>query len=224
MPENLLPLLSPLGINWEHFATYTDAGTLLVRSTLEAAGMDLDQWAWLQRSGIEVSSMPKGTRIHVAPWKSILSHPSVGLFDDVRAGNLTTAARKKLFSQLETDLDTWQEHNQARVRAAVPSMDPKEAATAIKNLHSTFQKWKSNELEIGMLAAFYTADHGGDPDENKNLITAVLKQAAATNVFSKGAGGAPKVRRLQTAQGKPTGLDAFDTTRKPRKGRGGDAE
>lgn len=154
--------------------------------------------------------MPKGQRLNTVAWKSVLE--KVGM-------SVGSVDRKKLWSALETDLANYEtQQANKRTSSMVSSIDPGELKSGVKNLHATFGNHaKSNELEIGALAMAYTMDHGGDFEENKGLVRSIVNHPSNQNVFSIGAGGAPKVRRLQSATGKPTGLEAFDKTRKPRK-------
>lgn len=199
-------------LDWSLFEQRTDGGTLLVGMTMKGAELDLDQFCFAERTGVP---MPRGERLHMVPWKSVLAKL------EMSPGDID---RKKLLSALEKDLDGY-ETAQANKRSMgfVPSIDPKELKETTGNLHKVFTKYKSDELEIGVLSAFYTVDFGGDVEENKSLIRSVMRHPSNMNVFSIGAGGAPRVRRLQSATGKKTGLDPFDTTRKPRKNKNAEA-
>jgi hypothetical protein len=190
-------------LDWSHFEQRTDSGTLLVGLTLEAAQMDLDQWAWQERTGV---IMPRGTRNHMVAWKSVLTKLNMS------PGDLD---RKKLLSALDEDLKAYESAQAAKKTSFMPSIDPKELKDGTAALHKLFAKF-GDVVGIEALAAFYTVDHGGDLEDNKNLIRSVVRHPANQNVFSIGAGGAPKVARLQSATGKATGQKSLFKERKPR--------
>lgn len=202
-----------LMIDWSHFLERTDSGTLLVQSTLRAIELDLDQFCFYERTGMP---MPKGQRNHIVPWKSVLSKL------DMTPNDLD---RKKLLSALDQDLNAYEEAQASkRGGSLLSSLDPKELKDGTANLHKLFLKYKSEEQELTALAAFYMVDFGGDLDQVKNLVRAVVRHPSNQKTFSIGAGGSPRVRRLTTAQGKKTGLNPFDLTRKPRRSSGSQAE
>lgn len=192
----------PLITCWELFEMRTDGGTLLTDATIKNALLDLDGFCFSERTGVV---MPVGKRLFLAPWKSILSNDKVEM-------DLDSIDRKKLFSLLEKDLAHWEDVQATKSISAAPSMDPKELKEASSVLHKVFGGRKTDELEIGSLAAFYSIEsEETDLEHIKAKIRTVAK--LSPNIFSVGAGGAPKVRRLQTATGKTTEQIAFNNTR-----------
>jgi hypothetical protein len=191
-------------IDWELFAVFTDSGTLMVRSSVQAVLMDLDSWAFSERTGFP---MPKGQRTSIVPWGGVLKNPLVNM----GIGNID---HKKLINILEKDLDAWETAKAATKSAAGPSVDPKMLKEVSAALHKVFTTVKTDTLDIGGLAGMYTAQEGGDYEENKATIRSVLNHPSVHTVFSMGLGGAPKVSRLQTATGKKTGAEPQSRARK----------
>ncbi len=147
-------------------------------------------------------------------WKSVFAKlADAGVLDISTPTNLSTLEHKNLLGALEEDLKEWQQKQAAGMRASAPVVDPKVATKLIATLHKVFSTRKTEEIEIGALGAYaqMVGELDTELDAIKNLIRAVAK--LNPNMFSVGAGGAPRVRRLHTAQGKTTGLEAFDTSR-----------
>jgi hypothetical protein len=194
-------------VDWDHFATFTDSGTLMVSSSVNAALMDLDSWAFQQRTGFQ---MPKGQRSSIVPWGGVLKNEKVGM-------TIGGIDRKKLISLLEKDLDLWETTKASqRATSAGPAVDPKMLKEVTAALHKVFTTVKVDTLDIGGLAGIYTAQEGGDYEENKATIRSVLNHPSVHTTFSMGLGGAPKVSRLQTATGKKTGAEPQSRARKPK--------
>lgn len=204
-------------LDWSLFETRTESGTLLLTATLAAVGFDLDHWAFQQRTGVDI--MPVGQRLWIAPWKSILGNEKAQ--PAMKNGSVD---RAKLFSILEKDLEGWEAAKASFRGASAATVDPKELKEGSANLQKVFAKYKSDELELSVLAAFYTVDFGGEVEDVKNMLRSVIRHPSNQNVFSIGAGGSPKVRRLQTAAGKSTKQEAFNLVRKPRKSKGVSSE
>ncbi len=177
----------------------------MVQTSVSAALMDLDQWAFYERTGVE--QMPKGQRLHMVGWKSVLD--KVGM-------NVGSIDRKKLVSALEKDLDAYETAQASKRSAAGPSVDPKLVKDVTASLHKVFSSVKIDILDIGGLAGIYTAQEGGDYEDNKAKIRSVLNHPSVHGTFSMGLGGAPKVSRLQTATGKKTGAPEQSRARKPK--------
>ncbi len=153
--------------------------------------------------------MPKGQRTSIVPWGGVLKNEKVGM-------SLGSIDRKKLISLLEKDLDAWETAKASTRAAAGPSVDPKLVKDISAGLHKVFNTLKTDLLDIGGLAGMFTAQEGGDYEDNKANIRAVLNHPSVQNTFSMGLGGAPKVSRLQTATGKATKAEPQSRARKPR--------
>ena len=187
-------------IDWSHFETRTPKGTLLVVSTVEKAMLDLDAWAYGQRTGTAIMNSD-----FVVGWKSVLT--KLGMID---AGGNLNIDRKQLWKALEQELDSY-EPVYMQKRSGAPMLDPEVAKKTSEQMHKIFAARKEEEMEVGILAAF-AAGIEGDPEEWKGNIRGAAR--AYPQHFSIGSGGAPKIRRLQKRDGKLTGVPAFDNTRK----------
>lgn len=193
-------------IDWSHFETRSERGTLLIRSTIEGALTDLDVWAFNQRTGVDMANSP-----WLISWKSVLG--KVKMLDEHGALSID---RAKLIKLLEDDLDGWEDFQKKKPLGGglqMPALDAATLKKVVAKLHSVFDARQTEEIEIGILAAF-CAGLEGDIDEYKTWIKAAARMQA--QLFSVGAGAAPRVRRLTTTKGRPTGLEAFDNSRTPR--------
>lgn len=195
----------PLGISWELLLETTEMNTPMVYSTIQKALTDFDQWHFEYRTGVEMINWGDKRR-RTIPWANILE--SLDMSPDA-------LDRKALISVLEKDVLEWLETRKAIGMPGVPSLSEADAKKIMQNLHKTFNARNANEMEIGVLAAFYSVETGEeDIEEIKSNIRAVAKMHPES--FSVGAGGAPRVRRLVNTKGTSTGMEAFDTSRKQR--------
>lgn len=210
-----------LVMSWDSLAVRTESGTLLVGLTMKQAQMDYEHWQWQERTGFHMDNVSrKGNAIVIGyagpskadrrlPWTNILAACGYDAAGEVDA---------KFWTMLEKDLKDWEDSRPKGGFGTVPTIDPEFEKAAPKILHGVFKARKSNEIEIGALAAYYqiTSETDMELDEIKENIRALAKKNPDN--WSVGAGGAPKVRRLKDATGKDTDVDAFDTTRKKRSG------
>lgn len=204
----MIEVMEGMLIDWARAAKYTERRTLLVRHTLNLVKLEIEEWMFYERTGVD---MPRGQRLWLANWKAIVEKAGMSV-EEIDVG--------KLMSFVEGDFLKWQESGAAKQTSLIASIPPSEVVEVTKKLHEIFKAFNLTKMDLNAVAAYYLsrgyAGEETDFEVIKGQIKAAVRAPMSAEVWSLGQGPAPSLVRLKDSKGKPTGAEPLSQTRAPR--------